>query len=1307
MQKGAPVSRGSAPLSGLLGRGIRLLLALLLLGGDMGVWAARDLWTERRKAVQSVRGGARSSVADRLAASFPSVNPGFVPVDASGIPSWLANTVGLYADVGSYVPPAPGERRVLIHVQDLHDVEEAQRNIASLLDQMAGSVGGTDGLLVGLEGAVGPFRTADFRALAAPSVIRRVSDRFLRAGLISGPEYFSLTTERSFRLWGTEDPAAYEANIRALTQTFAAQPQDDALLAQARRRMDKLKKALYPPALLALDEAHMAYESNQLPLPAYVQKITENVSEAEMGPTLLRYREALRLEADFSLSDVEADQRRLLEHLAPLLTDLERRRLTEAGLACRMGRARHGLFLTELKEVSRKHRVDLSRYPHFLAHNSYVEKVEGLKAEELIGDVDRLAAHRFKSLAPNADVAEAVELDQDLKRVEKLNRFSMAPKDFKQWTQRRAQQSILKADGPARNKPVQGIRGGESDLWPNIADVADRHAAFYRWAESRNRPLVKNLLARWTDDRPAVLVAGGFHAEGLRAVAQAEGVGYISLVPRVINTKQFPPPLESFRSKEKILNWRLPGPSALQNRLQTAGADEGSVNTGRLPFTTAFIATVYATLVMGPENQNPLSQQAVDKLREVAQIRFGVELVQQDTDEKGDVVLSVGYLSARQVPSYTVTITLGGTNGEAGDFWVQMHPVPSWRQVVEFTREADDLIASIGPAIRLWAMRVLPQAIDQTVLAFRRTAVFLIPGVQSASGKGLQAYVVALKTRWAEGILLAREREEVAQALTQTPPVRRSLLAALAKKHTKVLPIAWVQSLSEAINGHKIGTPEVAVDKKSLLVSLGQGQSTTRLRLHVTSARALYEYSPYQLARRPDGTIDVYLAEPVVSSPERLLPLVIGRLLREINRQPSGNHRLEELQIQLGMWESLAQYSINSWASYVLGLKLEPAIGVPSADQRQAWQPGAVLDFVNNTEEQGGANTGLFVLTGASPNSEADSLASTVTIDAAVNVLAGLGWDNERARNMAKGLVENRLNQRIQLIEQFQTLADQRGLLTRLSWRVNRQSLAASGANLVIDLLKHVGSSQGQRAALAGKSYRESLESQMGEQFPYLAQTLLGIMKMAGHPLDRATADEQRAFVSDMWGIYAEHFALGYGQLSSIYSPSTSPVSAAQSDGDAAGVFHLVNPTDERSLDRVLDVLSRRDLTHFKATLLVPENGDDLKDSLVEALENRLRARGMPDSQLEGVRTYLAGENVLVLPVGTGLIQLDNVFDQISKKWQAVIHVDVHTPNASVFDATVATLLSWSLFENGVLISRSVDSALAEQRIRAFIQQQA
>ena len=121
--------------SALVFRGIRLLLAFVLFMGE-GSWAyaARDLWSDRRRAVRSARSNPtpdlRHSSWDRLMAAFPTIKKGAPlplagPASRSSLPHWLESAVGFYADVGESHLPTKGERRVLIHIQDLHDVEEA------------------------------------------------------------------------------------------------------------------------------------------------------------------------------------------------------------------------------------------------------------------------------------------------------------------------------------------------------------------------------------------------------------------------------------------------------------------------------------------------------------------------------------------------------------------------------------------------------------------------------------------------------------------------------------------------------------------------------------------------------------------------------------------------------------------------------------------------------------------------------------------------------------------------------------------------------------------------------------------------------------------------------------------------------------------------------------------------------------------------------------------------------------------------------------------------------------------------------
>lgn len=1291
-------------MGGAWQRGVRVLLAAFFFLVDPGAGQARDLWTQRRKAVRFLHSAAFSRT-DPLSASFPSVRPGLIPVDASGLPDWLANSVGLFADVRAYVPPAPGQRRVLVHVQDLHDVEEAQRNIADLLEQLAASVDTSDGLLVGVEGAAGPFRTADFRVLAGSSVIRRVSDRFLRAGLLSGPEFFSLTTDRPFRLWGVEDPFAYESNIGALTQTFSSQHQDLARLSLARRRVDRLKKAFYPPALLVLDEAKTAYETGRLPLSGFVEQLSDEHSVQEMGPSLVRYRDALRLESDWSLVGGTADQQRLLDRLAPLLTNTERRRLTETGLACRLGRAPHSSFFVVLKEICRIHRIDLAGYPHVLAHSASIEKIEGLNPEELLREVDRFADLQMKTRMGTPAAAKIFDLDQDLRMVEKVGTFAWTPDDFARWNRRRHELALWSQRGARLEKSFAGLpRALSAQPWPHIADVANRYVPFYRWAQARNRPLVQNLLARWTDDHPAVLVAGGFHADGLRSVAQSAGLGYIALVPRVIHTQKFSPPLASFRSGSKNRNWFLPGSHLLQNRLQTAGVEYGPVSQDRAEFPLVFQAAVYAELVGTSSFPS-----ALQKLQEVAHARFGVFLTVEDNDENsGETVLTARLGPSSRGPVYTVTLRRTSPEGNGTvDYTVQVTAVSGWRHVVERMRRADEEFSTIGPTIKLWIAGTLPRMGNRFAMAFRRSAVYLIPTVRTAGGSGLLSYLGGLKSRWTDMILLAREREEVARALPHPRDERHRLLAALAQNHTLELPDPWIQSLLSIVNGTSLPSN----NKKSLSIRLtptGENPPVV-VTFHVARARALYErpadHSPYQIVKNSDGQVDVYLAEPVISSPDRLLPLVGRRLLREINGETSLASPVEEAAIALGMWEYLVQDRVNSWASFVSGLKLKPEIGVPTSADQDAWVSGQSLVF---SEPSDGLdlNSGLLVLIGAPPNATTESLANLDRVDLLTQRLRALGMDESAAIKHAERIVLQRLRQRLHLIEQFQKMADQRGLLTRLSWRVDGGALAQSGADLVMGLLKQVGTSQGQRAALKNIAYPNALQAQMTDQFPWLARTLVGLMKMTGQPLDRASPHDQHARLSDMWAVYAEHFAVGYGQLSAAESNPTMLAGAGPLHEVAAGVFDLRNLDDQPSFDRMRETLLRRDLNRFRATVLWPTQ--ESEEAVVSKLMDRFRFRTpVAEGEKARVRQFLESDRVLVVPQGRATVSLDAVFETISRKWDSVTHVDVYTANVAAFDTNVSTLLSWSLFENGVLISKSVESALAEQRIRAFIQRQA
>ena len=154
-------------------------------------------------------------------------------------------------------------------------------------------------------------------------------------------------------MWGAEDAFSYEANIRALTDTFAGQSDDDRTVAQAVSKVEKLKTTVYSPALITLDRARAQYEEGGIGLAAYVRHLTEGALPGDVGPTLRRFKEAVDQESGLSFSRVASEQERLLEKLAPRLSESQVKQLMDVGVAHRWGRASFSRFYGCLLYTSR------------------------------------------------------------------------------------------------------------------------------------------------------------------------------------------------------------------------------------------------------------------------------------------------------------------------------------------------------------------------------------------------------------------------------------------------------------------------------------------------------------------------------------------------------------------------------------------------------------------------------------------------------------------------------------------------------------------------------------------------------------------------------------------------------------------------------------------------------------------------------------------------------------------------------------------------------------------------------------------
>lgn len=1351
------------------------LAAALFVSDGTSLRAARDLWSERRQAIRSTRSGppyaSRTTTGwDPLAAAFPSMEKvSSLPPSAlhshDALPSWLSSAVGLYADVGEFYPPSSGEQRVLIHIQDLHEVEEAQRNIAAVLEQLAAGLGDRNGLLVGLEGAAGAFRTNDFRSLAPPAVLRRTANRFLKAGTLSGSEFFSLTTENPVRLWGTEDPLPYESNIRALTSTFSGQSRDDAVMQKILLNIENLKEKFYPPIPRKLDRFRGEYDGGKMSFALYAGHLTEGIPPERWGPNLRLFLKAVSLERGLVLSRVAEDQKRLLAQLAPEMTRGEVDDLMDVGLASRVGRVPYSHFHQLLKKMCATHGLNLMDFPGLNAYADYAAEVEGINPSDLLKEMDAVFDQQMELHLSIPRLAALARLDEDARLLDKLNRFVLTSEDYKKLVSRRE----AMVSWPQRMAALHRSLGHPSGLWPSPMSVLERHEPFYQWAEKRNIPLVENLLRPWTEEAPAVLVAGGYHAEGIRLAARAKGLGYISLTPRISSTKDFPSSLGSFRSQEGPAEWIFKGDqSGLHAQLMTA-TDPVSVASQRATrdataFVTAVAGDQAATVLeSGLPQEGPLFRQLSREIQRIATaarslglgMRFEkAEPLSPDGEGQQRVNLSF-YVQDLRVPHSgspknfvaSVAVTLKGPL-RAPSLVVDVRPSGIVRDWVAGVRVVEGWLALSQWGPRLWdSMATTGSRVAFDLgRATRSTAVALMTPLRWMALVPGFSWLARMGKEWTLYVRLREDRATRDLALGAAPGLRAVMLSRLAEQHLRPFLNPWEEIIDGSVKRMIGGISNltytgltVSNTGSVLTLSSNSSQNPVTVQFRVSDSRALIEnpdtYSLFQMVQTADpNSFIVSLQMAALSRAEAIPDRVLGRMMREIGFRMTGmdaslaerrairpldelmNRRdllLYNLRSQMADIDNRLILAMDSVVPLMVPTGINPGDLLNGDPEKQwAFTQGGEPWFGSLVSREVGLSS---LLSGADP--QTDLLENPDLLAASFRKR---GYSPVEATRLAEGRCEDHLRAKVAgltLLEDFvKASQDKRNFFP---WDESRKGRVTSLEKLVLNRLTFVAAEQGERAALdpANLSPADFNKHLLNGFFP-LAKTLLSFLSSTGVRVGSAGDPAVEKLVNDMFRIYVTHFYHGVRRMGGSLAARTQGIDAAQKKADAPAVLvvHLsedssTSPAVRALLENILERVSRENPVPFSVLVLRDDEGQS-EMAFADSLAARLQ-KDFPDAAGKDVafRAIQAPGFLEVVEArkfrSEGVISLNGVLQWVKTQWTSTGWVDVFTQNANDFRLDGEESLAWALYENSVLVSQWMEAEIAKRRIQEFIQRNA
>lgn len=515
-----------------------------------------------------------------------------LPQSRAGIsPLPIASTRSLSADLTAIALPNEIGRiqetyrgtsdNVVVLIQDAHSIPDAQRNIRYLIDHFQTQYGVTR---IGLEGASEKLDPTIFRSFPEKEKLRQVMDVYADHGELTGgtaaaifsglPDQESISRSPSssnsqpvFR--GIEDWPLYEEGVGYYLRALEKEPEIKAILDPLESELKKEKESVYSKEFLEIDRLLAEFGENKTDLVQVLNKLSE-YQPPPQGSELAVLLEELQKDPRPETGDqsLEMEVKRIAEKVKLYLAKTDKGKVlndkqvpaeeafNQKYQEFQTSRITSQAFGLYLKELVKKWgiRVKVSKRLAALVENQRrLKDIEGTRLfeefkrytdsviEKLIGDSPLEQRNSIRELQVKTTTLDLI------KRLVRLELRFEDWEELKQTVDPRPETTDSTKKGTSSLKHLSGKALVEGSHSPEVKRVApwffdstlrtklESHIHFYEVAEQRDEVFYKNLISLMQKDslRTALLVAGGFHTEGMKRIFKEKGISYVLVTPRI------------------------------------------------------------------------------------------------------------------------------------------------------------------------------------------------------------------------------------------------------------------------------------------------------------------------------------------------------------------------------------------------------------------------------------------------------------------------------------------------------------------------------------------------------------------------------------------------------------------------------------------------------------------------------------------------------------------------------------------------------------------------------------------------------
>ncbi|MBN1405271.1 MAG: hypothetical protein JW946_01990, partial [Candidatus Omnitrophica bacterium] len=429
----------------------------------------------------------------------------------------------------------------VILIQDLHCNYDAQMSIYKILNNL---IKQNNINFVAIEGCVGRLDTAPFCNYPDEEIKDFVSKQFLKSGVINGAAYAHIMSKGSFAFRGADDRKLHKENLDVLRNSFTPKSENQAFCYNIRSILDEFKQKVYNRRLFDLEKQLKLYTEDKIPFSEFSVYLNNLIDEYKIDKTPYKNFNnlvaILALEKEIDFTAVDAQRAKCVETLSKRLKakSPELKKLNDTSLSFKEAKISSAEFYSYLKDTAEQiKRIDFNKdYPELAKYINYILLYNDIDHMALFDEINQIQ-EAIKEKLFARDIERSIDkLSRNIEVFKSLAELKMTTRTLGYYRKHRSEFLASNfVNFITENAPKYKIKYTLDPAFRKVDAQLPQLEKFYALALERDKALLNNTISSMDEAKvkTSVLVAGGFHTDGITEMLKEKGISYLIITPKI------------------------------------------------------------------------------------------------------------------------------------------------------------------------------------------------------------------------------------------------------------------------------------------------------------------------------------------------------------------------------------------------------------------------------------------------------------------------------------------------------------------------------------------------------------------------------------------------------------------------------------------------------------------------------------------------------------------------------------------------------------------------------------------------------